>query len=236
MVRADVIVPGSKTIPVCSRITNYDAFPDYVFLAVGMGPMPIAPYWITNDSCIKSGYKFSSVRIYAVEKLYQDEVLNFSYQYSLLTQEDFDKMTDWEKKQIMQLKNLTDSTQSLNAEYSLYALQEQQTHAAQLAIKNEYHISKVDAQIRTSIGSTVSDPRQSIEEIHKITMQDGSFTTKNYTFTQENVSVTAVNNSFKTEVLTSTKSSTPMMLIFFIVPIISLGVIIYLFFRWRKNV
>lgn len=211
IVSADVIVPGSKTIGVCSRITNYDSFPDYIFLTVGVGINPLTPYWITNNSCIKSGYKFSSVQVYAVEKIYKDQILNFSYQYSLLTQEDFDKMSDWEKGEISKIKNGTDSTQP---PYSEYLLNEQQIYAAQFAIKNNYHIYKVDANIRTSISSTISDTRTGVEDLHKIIKQE--------------------NGSFITKTVTTTNNSTPMIFLFFVVPIISLGAIIYLFFKWRK--
>lgn len=65
-VHADLIVPGTKSIISCYKVSNVGDYPDYVFLMypVGVG----AGYQtITSDSCL-AFYKLVSPSIYAVKK------------------------------------------------------------------------------------------------------------------------------------------------------------------------
>lgn len=65
-VLADVIIPGTKTIDYCQKISNINDYPDYTFLAyptaMGAGSIRI----ISQDTCIVF-YKLNQPAIYAVK-------------------------------------------------------------------------------------------------------------------------------------------------------------------------
>ena len=65
MVSADLIVPGTKSISYCFKISNVDEYPDYTFIVYFRNP--VGGYEIIEqDECI-SFYKFSNPKIYAIK-------------------------------------------------------------------------------------------------------------------------------------------------------------------------
>ena len=68
VVNADMIMPGTKSIPYCARITNLADYPDYTFLLYYESPMGNSFNLIRDDGCLGLGYKFSTNSVYAIEK------------------------------------------------------------------------------------------------------------------------------------------------------------------------
>tara|TARA_Y100000310_G_C20526800_1_gene736450 strand:+ start:59 stop:796 length:738 start_codon:yes stop_codon:yes gene_type:complete len=76
LVSADIIMPGTKSISHCAKITNMDNYPDYVFFYHNVGPMADKiTEIIVQDQCLEIGYKFNSLNIYAIE---EDKYSSFS--------------------------------------------------------------------------------------------------------------------------------------------------------------
>ena len=62
---ADMIEPGKKIIPVFYRVTNLDAYPDYVFLLYTFAPMK--RYAVITGGEKFGEYKFSTSTLYAIK-------------------------------------------------------------------------------------------------------------------------------------------------------------------------
>jgi hypothetical protein len=61
--------PDQNYLDFCSKIVNINEFPDLVFIGYNYGPTgTIAPYIISNDECLKGGYKFGSVTVFYITK------------------------------------------------------------------------------------------------------------------------------------------------------------------------
>lgn len=212
---ADLITPGQKTIDVRSTIENPGDFPDYEFLANLKCPSGSRPFWITADTILEVGYKLCRYEIYAVEKQFKDKILDFSYQYSLLTQEDLDRMPERLKTDVSRIWNFTQSGRYRPYyEDSKSFKEDQKDYALRLALFNEYNIYEVNADLRVGISTSISDPRQEVEEVYRIVKSEEGFVA--------------------TRISSDTTASVAMSVFFYLVPLISLGVMIYLFYRWRK--
>lgn len=82
-VNADLIMPGIKNIPIENKITNINAFPDYVFIEVGkLGGLSYSDMCdikkITDDGILSGRhYKFCDISVYAVKKTdFDDSILD----------------------------------------------------------------------------------------------------------------------------------------------------------------
>lgn len=84
-VSADVITPGYSPIPISNTITNYDDFPDYVFLAVGQGPM--CNIEVIENGVINGQYKFCRIDVYVIEDSKFEEGLILTDEEGYITDE-----------------------------------------------------------------------------------------------------------------------------------------------------
>ena len=94
-VKADLIMPGSKPIDYCVRITNVNEFPEYVFLAhlTLSGISRVTPnnqgYQILEENeCIDIGYKLNVAELYFVKvKDFNESAIGINRWFDLTEQE-----------------------------------------------------------------------------------------------------------------------------------------------------
>jgi len=109
--RADIITPGYTTVEVNNYITNFNDFPDYVFLSVGTINTGMCPTEVLKDSkIIGGGYKFCSADVYAVKK----DNFNESYVLSLRDNELKQYLSDSKAKEVIRGVKLHDSVPVTN--------------------------------------------------------------------------------------------------------------------------
>jgi len=91
LVSADIIIPGTKTIPIINQISNINDFPDYVFIsgsAEGPGLRMCDLKVIESDGLIPFYYKLCYISVYAVAESDFDQALidqiKSQYNYTLV--------------------------------------------------------------------------------------------------------------------------------------------------------
>jgi hypothetical protein len=66
----DVISPNTHHIAKCVKITNIDDYPEVALIGYGVEVMPITTYIISSTNCLSKGYKFNTLNVLAVNKIY----------------------------------------------------------------------------------------------------------------------------------------------------------------------
>lgn len=65
LVLADIIPPESKYVKRCTKIVNLDKFPNIILMGVSLSPGgDRSSYQINNNTCLATGYRFSTFKIY----------------------------------------------------------------------------------------------------------------------------------------------------------------------------